>query len=125
MIQVSTMVDMTTPMDPHALVGWVIREGIQRSGTRYTQAARTWHISLPTLNRMMSGQPVSLMFYRVAERELGMPWNLLDHILDGDVAAVRAAPIATSQSPIPAANLRNWIIATFPPLPITPRARCA
>ena len=93
MIQAETMRLMATEqMSPHELAGWVVREGIMRNGLKYTQAARQWHISLPTLNRMMNGEAVSLMFYRVAERGIGLPWNLLDHVLNGDVSAVRAAP---------------------------------
>lgn len=93
MMQAETITPMATEqMDPHELAGWVVREGIMRNGMKYTQAARAWHISLPTLNRMMAGQAVGLMFYRVAERGIGLPWNLLDHILNSDVAAVRATP---------------------------------
>jgi hypothetical protein len=80
-------------MDRAKLVGWIVRDGINASGLPYTEAARRWPMSLPTLNRLMSGVVVSARFYRIAERNLDLPRGLLDHVLNDDAEAVKAMDI--------------------------------
>lgn len=92
MIQVETLPDMSDFMDRQQLVGWIVRDEIMRSGISYSEAARRWPISLPTLNRLMYNGNVGLRFYRVAERGLGLPDDFFDLVLDGDIEAIRKVP---------------------------------
>lgn len=76
-------------MERQQLVGWVVRDEIMLSGLSFSEAARRWPLSLPTLNRIMGGEVVGLRFYRVIEKHLGLPERFLLMILDGDVDAIR------------------------------------
>jgi len=88
MIACDTLPDMTELMDRQRLVGWIVRDGITNQGITYSEAARTWPISLPTLNRLMNTGNVGMRFLRLAEKNLGLPHKLLDMVIDGDVAAI-------------------------------------
>lgn len=93
MTMVDTMPVMdSTSIDGPRLVGWIVRDGIINEGMTFTDASRRWPIALPTLNRLMNTGSVSLRFYRVAEKNLGLPHKLLDHVADGNTAAIRAIP---------------------------------
>jgi hypothetical protein len=76
-------------MTPCQLVGWIVRDGIINQGMPYSEASRRWGMSLPTLNRLMNTGKVSLRFYRIAERNLGLPTRFLEMIADRDVDAIR------------------------------------
>lgn len=89
MIQVDTMPSMDTLMDRQKLVGWIVRDSIINSGINYSAASRRWPISLPTLNRLMNTGNVSIRFYRIAEKNLGLPSGLLEMVIDGDTAAIK------------------------------------
>ena len=84
---------MTDTMDRQRLVGWIVRDAIINEGISYSEAARRWPISLPTLNRLMNTGNVGLRFYRLAERNLGMPSGLLEMVLDGDTEGIRQSAI--------------------------------
>lgn len=84
---------MTNAMTPHALAGWIVREGIIAEGMTYTDASRTWGISLPTLNRVMNGVAVSPRFYALIERRLGLPRRFLVQVIARDLDAIRAADV--------------------------------
>lgn len=88
MIAIDTLPAMTDLMDRQKLVGWIVRDGITNQGITYTQAARRWPISLPTLNRLMSSGNVGMRFLRLAEKNLDLPHKFLDMVLDGDTAAI-------------------------------------
>jgi hypothetical protein len=92
MIGLETMPAMTDLMDRQRIVGWIVRDGITNQGLTYTEAARRWPISLPTLNRLMTTGNVGLRFLRLAEKNLDLPLKLLDLVLDGDVDRIRALP---------------------------------
>lgn len=103
---------MTETMGRAQLVGWLVRDAITNEGISYSEAARRWPISLPTLNRLMTTGTVGLRFYRTAERNLAsLPEGLLELVLDGNVAAIRKMPGL-------APNLREFIlreISSHPP----------
>lgn len=86
------MPNMKELMDRQRLVGWIVRDAITNSGMTYSDAARRWPMSLPTLNRLMNSGIVGIRFYRTAELNLGLPRGLLDAIIDGNVAAIKAMP---------------------------------
>lgn len=88
MIVVDTLPVMTELMDRQRLIGWIVRDGITNQGITYTEAARRWPISLPTLNRLMNTGNVGMRFLRLAERNLDLPLKFLDLVLDGDVEAI-------------------------------------
>lgn len=92
MIALDTLPDMTDLMDRQRLVGWIVRDGITNQGIAFTEAARRWPISLPTLNRLMSTGNVGMRFLRLAERNLELPHKLLDAVIDGDVDRIRQLP---------------------------------
>lgn len=85
----ATMPNVETPTDRLRLVGWIVRDGITNSGMTFVSAAQRWPMSLPTLNRLMATGNVGLRFYRIAEKNLGLPHKLLDYVATGDVAAIR------------------------------------
>jgi hypothetical protein len=88
MIAVETLPSMTELMDRQKIVGWIVRDGITNQGIAFTEAARRWPISLPTLNRLMSTGSVGMRFLRLAEKNLDLPHKFLDLVLDGDVQAI-------------------------------------
>lgn len=90
MIQIEMLPDMTQLLDRWRVVGSVVRDGIDDLNITYTEASRTWRISLPTLNRLMNGQPVGARFLRAAEKGMDLPSRVFDLILDGDVDGVTA-----------------------------------
>lgn len=98
------MPDVDMPTDRLKLVGWIVRDGITNSGMTFVGASQRWPMSLPTLNRLMATGNVGLRFYRVAEKNLGLPHKLLDHVAAGDVVAIRAIPEMDE-------NLRTMILA--------------
>lgn len=88
MIAVDTLPAMTELMDRQRIVGWIVRDGITNRGITYTEAARTWPISLPTLNRLMNSGNVGMRFLRLAEKNLDLPLKFLDLVIDGNVRAI-------------------------------------
>lgn len=84
---------MTEAMTPHVLVGWIVREGIIGEGMTFTDASRRWGVSLPTLNRVMNGVPVSARFYAVIERHLGLPRRFLTLVIEQNAEAIRKADV--------------------------------
>lgn len=103
MIQTEIMPSVDTLMDRQRLVGWIVRDGIRDSGMTYTEAANRWPMSLPTLNRLMSGAVVGTRFLRTAEHNLGLPKGLLEMVVDGNIDAIRK--LADLQEP-----LRTYIL---------------
>jgi hypothetical protein len=91
MMQCDTMPDMETLMDRQRLVGWIVRDAIINSGRSYSDVARRWPISLPTLNRLMNSGNVGLRFLAQAEKNLGFPDGLLSMVIDGDIEGIRHA----------------------------------
>lgn len=92
MIDIDTLPAMTDLMDRQRIVGWIVRDTITNQGITYTEAARRWPISLPTLNRLMNTGNVGMRFLRLAERNLDLPHKLLDLVIDGDVDAISKLP---------------------------------
>lgn len=90
MIAIDTLPAMTELMDRQKIVGWIVRDGITNQGITYTEAARRWPISLPTLNRLMNTGNVGMRFLRLAEKNLDLPHKFLDLVLDGDVQGIAA-----------------------------------
>jgi hypothetical protein len=92
MIGLETLPSMTDLMDRQKIVGWIVRDGITNQGITYSEAARRWPISLPTLNRLMSSGNVGMRFLRLAERNLDLPHKLFDLVIDGDVDRIGELP---------------------------------
>jgi hypothetical protein len=111
-IQAETMPSMDTLMDRQQLVGWIVRDAITATGGTYTSAARRWPMAMPTLNRLMNTGNVGLRFYAVAEKNLGLPENLLSMVVDGDIQAIRDAA-GPPENPGLTAQLRNYIITAL------------
>lgn len=82
----------TDPMDRHKLVGWIVRDQIIRSETTFSEAARQWGISRPTLNRLMFTGVVRPLMYAKAEKNLGLPDRLLSYVAAGDTRSIRDLP---------------------------------
>lgn len=103
MICLETIRSMDELGDRQQVVARVVRRGIQLQGIKYVDASRNWPIALPTLNRLMKDGNVGLLFYRIAERSLGLPTELFDLVLDADVDAIRKMPGLD-------ANTRSYIL---------------
>jgi hypothetical protein len=83
------MPSMSTLTDRYRLVGRIVRDEIDYQGVAITEAARQWHMSRPTLYRLMDTGVVGARFYRAAERHLGLPRGLFDLVIDGDTEGIR------------------------------------
>jgi hypothetical protein len=87
------LIDKMQPMEPMStrqVVGQIIRGLISARGWDYQDAPPHMAMSLTTLNRMMRGETVRPAQYRKAEHALDLPTFLLDRVIEGDVAAIRA-----------------------------------
>jgi hypothetical protein len=87
------LVDKMGGMDPitgRQVAGNVVRALISARGWQFQDAPIHMAMHLSTLNRLMRGEKVQSGQYRKAEKALGLPTLILDSVVNGDVATIRA-----------------------------------
>jgi hypothetical protein len=89
MALVSKMGNME-PITGRQVAGQIVRGLISAKGWDFQDAPDHMAMHLSTLNRLMKGTKVQPAQYRKAEVALDLPFFLLDHVVNGDVAAIRA-----------------------------------
>lgn len=90
------------PSSGRRIAGEIVRVLIGRKFREYDDAPAALGMSLSTFYRIMGGKNVQPLQYRKVERTLGLPTPLLDYIVAGDLAAIRALEMD--------ADLRSFIL---------------
>jgi hypothetical protein len=83
-------IDGMEPLSTRQIAGQIIEGEISARGWKFKDAPVHMAMSRITLHRMKSGEVVQRAQYRKAEHALDLPFLLFDHIVNGDVAAIRA-----------------------------------
>jgi hypothetical protein len=87
------LIDKMGDMDPitgRQVAGRIVAGLISAKGWQFQHAPDHMAMHLSTLNRLMKGTKVQPAQYRKAEVALDIPLFSLDHVVNGDVAAIRA-----------------------------------